>query len=60
MLITRPVSRGSVWAISSVLLSAEKDEKRNPTTTSSANATGNERVIEKPTSANPSAIARPT
>ena len=60
MLITRPVKRGSVLAISSVLFSAENDENRNPTTTSSANATGNERVDEKPIRASPSAIARPT
>ena len=59
-LVTRPVRRPSVLAISSVLLSAEKDENRNPTTTNSASATGNERVIENPIKANPRAIARPT
>ena len=59
MLITRPVSRGSVFAISSVLFSAENAENRKPTTTSSATATGNEHVVENTTSASPSAIARP-
>src|SRR4051794_30385673 len=57
MLITRPVRRGSVLAISSVLFSADTDENRNPTTTRIPTATGNELVTANATSARPSPTA---